>query len=225
MEITPDATVYWQWGFVKLNATILFTWGVMALLTGFSWLVTRRMKGEARLVRSQNLLETLVEGLLSQIREIGQQSPRPYLPFIGTLFLFILLSNLLSVVPGFQPPTASLSTTAALALCVFCAVPLFGIAKLGLGSYLRQYVQPTPIMLPFNIIGEFSRTLALAIRLFGNAMSGGLIVGVLLVIAPLFFPIVIQLLGLVTGVIQAYIFAVLAMVYIASAIQSHEGVE
>jgi F-type H+-transporting ATPase subunit a len=223
MEITPDVIVYWQWGPVKLNATILFTWLVMALLVGGSWLVTRRLSSGERLTRGQNLLEVLVEMLRNQIREIGQQDPMRYLVFIGALFLFILVCNLLSVVPGYIPPTASLSTTTALALCVFFAVPFYGIRRLGLGRYLRQYLQPSPIMLPFNIIGELSRTLALAIRLFGNAMSGVLIVGVLLVIAPLFFPVIMQLLGLVTGVIQAYIFAVLAMVYIASATQIQGG--
>jgi F-type H+-transporting ATPase subunit a len=223
MEITPDAIVFWQWGPVRLNATILFTWLVMALLVGGSWLVTRRLSSGEQLTRGQNLLEVLVEMLRDQIREIGQQDPLRYLAFIGSLFLFILASNLLSIVPGYIPPTASLSTATALALCVFFAVPLYGIRRLGLGRYLRQYLQPTPIMLPFNIIGELSRTLALAIRLFGNAMSGVLIVGVLLVIAPLFFPVIMQLLGLVTGVIQAYIFAVLAMVYIASATQIQGG--
>ncbi len=225
MEITPDATVYWQWGSFRFSATLLYTWLVMALLVACSWLVTRRLSSDTQLSRSQNLLEVLVEMLRSQIQEIGQQNPMRYLPFIGTLFLFILASNLLSVIPGFVPPTASLSTTTALALCVFLAVPLYGISKLGFRRYLHQYLQPTPIMLPFNIIGELSRTLALAIRLFGNTMSGVLIVGVLLVIAPLFFPVIMQLLGLVTGVIQAYIFAVLAMVYIASATQIQGGKE
>jgi F-type H+-transporting ATPase subunit a len=140
------------------------------------------------------------------------------MPFIGTLFLFIATANLLGVVPGYWSPTGSLSTTAALAVCVFVAVPIFGIAKSGLGDYLRQYLQPSPFMLPFNIIGELSRTLALAVRLFGNVMSGQMIVAILLAIVPLFFPIIMQLMGMLVGVIQAYIFAVLATVYIASAI-------
>lgn len=224
MEITPDVYIYWQWGPIKLNATIVFTWLVMALIVSFSWLVTRNLSGERRLVRSANLLEVLVDGLLDQIREVSRQDPKPYLPFVGTLFIFILVSNLLALIPGYHPPTASLSTTTALALCVFFAVPLFGISRLGVMTYLRQYTQPTPIMLPFNIIGEFSRTLALALRLFGNIMSGGLLVGTLLLVAPLFFPVVMQLLGLIIGVIQAYIFAVLAMVYIASATQAHEAI-
>lgn len=222
MEITPDVYIYWQWGPIKLNATIVFTWLVMGLLVGFSWLVTRGIASQRRLVRSENLLTVVVDGVLDQIQQIAQHNPRPYLPFIGTLFLFILTSNLLGVVPGFHSPTASLSTTTALALSVFFAVPIYGVTRMGLRAYLRQYVQPTPIMLPFNIIGEFSRTLALAIRLFGNVMSGGLIVGALLVVAPLFFPVIMHVLGLVTGVIQAYIFAVLAMVYIASGVQAEE---
>jgi F-type H+-transporting ATPase subunit a len=217
MEISPDTYILLEWGLVKLNATILFTWLVMALLVVGSWLVTRNLKGDLRLSRWQNMLEVVLTSVNSQIRDISQQDPRLYLPFIGSLFLFIVVSNTLAIVPGFQPPTGSLSTTAALAICVFLAVPIFGIRQHGVRGYLRQYFQPTPIMLPFNIIGELSRTLALAVRLFGNVMSGALIAGILLSIVPLFFPILLQALGLLTGFIQAYIFAVLAMVYIASA--------
>jgi F-type H+-transporting ATPase subunit a len=128
-----------------------------------------------------------------------------------------LTANLLNLVPGITPPTASLSTTTALALCVFLAVPVFGIARDGVVAYLKQYLRPTPLMLPFNLIGEISRTIALAVRLYGNIMSGTVIVGILLSLVPFFFPVLMQLLGLITGVIQAYIFAILAMVYIASA--------
>jgi F-type H+-transporting ATPase subunit a len=223
VEISPDVYILWEWGPVKLNATILFTWVVMALLVIGSWLVTRKIKGSLAMSRGQNMLEVLVTGVTGQIREVSQQDPRPYLPFIGSLFLFIVVSNILAIVPGFQPPTGSLSTTSALALCVLLAVPIFGISQQGLWGYLRQYLQPTPIMLPFNIIGELSRTLSLAVRLFGNVMSGGLIGAILLAIVPLFFPIIMQALGLLTGVIQAYIFAILAMVYIASATRSHSG--
>lgn len=223
MEISPDAIVYWQSGVVKLNATILFTWIVMALLVVGSWLVTRRLTSDAHPERGQNALEAVVEMVQNQIREISREESYRYLPFIGTLFLFIVVCNVLSIVPGFQAPTASLSTTTALAICVFVAVPLFGVSGQGLRSYLKQYTQPSPIMLPFNIIGEISRTLALAVRLYGNMMSGAMIVAILLVILPLFFPVIMQLLGLLTGVIQAYIFAVLAMVYIASAAQMQQG--
>jgi F-type H+-transporting ATPase subunit a len=225
MEISPDAIVLWESGLVKLNATILFTWLIMGILVIGSWLVTRRITSALTMSKGQNMLEVIVGGVMDQIEEVSQQDPRPYLPFIGSLFLFILTSNVLAIVPGFHPPTGSLSTTAALALCVFLAVPIFGIRKQGWRGYLRQYIQPTPIMLPFNIIGELSRTLALAVRLFGNIMSGGLIAAILLAIAPLFFPILLQALGLLTGVIQAYIFSVLAMVYIASATRAHSGRE
>lgn len=217
MSITPDTTVFWQVGPIALNATLVFSWVVMLLLVVFSWLVTRRLTSGADISRGQNLLEVIVESMRGQVREIAQQDPDPYVPFVGTLFLYIAVSNIMGVVPGFMSPTGSLSTTAALALCVFFAVPIYGIYKRGLGGYLKQYIQPAVMMLPFNIIGELSRTLALAVRLFGNVMSGTLIIGILLLLVPLFFPVVMQALGLLTGLIQAYIFAVLAMVYIASA--------
>jgi F-type H+-transporting ATPase subunit a len=224
-DISPDQVVIWQWGWMSLNATILFTWGVMALLVLVSWLVTRRLSSGTKLSRMQNLLEILVGGMGNQIRDISQQEPERYLPFVGTLFLFIAVSNLLAIVPGYTPPTASLSTTAALAVCVFVAVPVYGVIDRGLVGYLKQYVRPTVFMLPFNIMGELSRTLALAVRLFGNMMSGTKIVAILLAIAPLFFPIVMHALGLLTGLIQAYIFAVLAMVYIASATRARQQKE
>ncbi len=217
MHVTPDQVVYWQWGPVVLNATIVHTWIVMALLVAVSVLATRRLTTTMAPSHWQNALEAIVGTIRSQIRAISQDDPRRYLPFIGTLFLLVATANLLSVVPWFHPPTGSLSTTAALAACVFVAVPGFAIARQGLGAYLREYIQPSPIMLPFNIIGEVSRTFALAVRLFGNIMSGTLIVGVLVSLTPLFFPVVMRAFGLLIGMIQAYIFAVLAMVYIASA--------
>lgn len=217
MTISPDSIIYWQWGFFALNATLVYTWLVMLLLVGGSYLITRRLSTGPELSRWQNFLEVLVSGMNDQIRQVSRQDPRRYLPFIGTLFVFIVTCNLLIIVPGYYPPTASLSTTAALAICVFIAVPLYGIAHQGLLGYLKHYIKPTIVMLPFNIIGEFSRTLALAVRLYGNLMSGMVIAAILLSLAPFFFPILMQLLGLLTGVIQAYIFAVLAMVYIASA--------
>jgi F-type H+-transporting ATPase subunit a len=223
MEFNPDRWVFWQHGVVHINATLIFTWLVMAILVIVSALVTRRLTMGTRIPPWQNLLEVVVTGIRDQIRGISEHQPGRYLPFIGTLFLFIALSNLLAVVPGYRPPTGSLSTTTALAICVFVAVPIYGIGEAGLWGYLRQYCKPTVLMLPFNIIGEFSRTLALAVRLYGNIMSGTVIAGILLSFAPFFFPILMQLLGLLTGMIQAYIFAVLAMVYIASATSARKG--
>ncbi|EDL61108.1 F0F1 ATP synthase subunit A [Gimesia maris] len=223
MNMSPDEPL-WQWEFLILNRTILFTWLVMGLLTCGSWFITRRLSTSAHLSRGQNLLEVLVSGLRNQIQEVSQQDPGPYLPFIGTLFLFIVVSNILSIVPGYHAPTSSISTTAALATCVFVAVPLYGIASQGLVDYLKQYIRPSVLMLPFNIIGELSRTLALAVRLYGNIMSGSVIGAILLGFVPLFVPILMQAFGLLTGIIQAYIFSVLAMVYIASATQVSQAI-
>ena len=225
IRITPDQIVYWQSGMFKLNATLVFTWLTMALLVGSSWLITRRLSTDTTLSRWQNMLEAIVDLILEQIRAISQQSPERYLPFVGSLFLLIVTANVLVIVPDYEPPTGSLSTTAALALCVFVAVPIYSITQQGILEYLKDYLHPTPLMLPFHIISEFSRSLALAVRLFGNIMSGTTIVAILLSVVPLFFPILIEVLGLIAGVIQAYIFAMLAMIYIAAAMRTQEAQE
>lgn len=223
MHLTPDHIVLWQWRFVHLNATIVYTWISMFVLTVGSWLVTRRLdESDGPRSRWQNALEVIVETMRGQIREICPEHGDTYLPFVGTLFLFIALSNLLDIVPGWRAPTGSLSTTAALAICVGVAVPVFGIASQGVLAYFRHYLRPSVIMLPFHLMSETSRNIALAVRLFGNMMSGSMIVAILLAIAPFFFPILMQALGLLTGMIQAYIFAILAMVYIAAAVQSRD---
>ena len=222
-DISTDQVVLWKWRFIALNYTIIFTWLVMAFLFAVSWLTTRNITSDTKISHWQNLLEIIVIQIREQIRGITDQSPRQYLPFIGTLFIFIAISNLLSVVPGFYPPTASLSTTAALAICVFVAVPIYGISHKGFIGYLKIYTKPSILVLPFNIIGDLSRTLALAVRLFGNMMSGTKIVAILISIVPLFFPILMHALGLLIGLVQAYIFAVLAMVYIASATLVENG--
>ena len=219
MHLSPDAIIFWQHGFLKLNATIVFTWGLMLVLAVGSKLITRNLSTDLKRSRWQNLLEIVVTLIEKQIEEVGLRHPKKYLPFLGTLFLFVALAALCTIIPGYEPPTGSLSTTAALALCVFVAVPLFGIAEQGVGGYLVSYVQPTFIMLPFNIISEVSRTLALAVRLFGNMMSGAMIIAILLTLTPFIFPIVMTLLGLLTGMVQAYIFSILAAVYIAAATQ------
>ncbi len=217
MHLSPDQIVFWQQGFFKLNATILFTWALMLLLVVGSKLITRKLTSEHERSRWQNLLEIVVTGIQQQIAEVGLRNPRKYINFLGTLFLFVAAASLCTVIPGYEPPTGSLSTTAALALCVLVAVPMFGIEDQGVGGYLKSYVEPTFIMLPFNIISEVSRTLALAVRLFGNMMSGAMIIAILLTITPFIFPVVMTLLGLLTGMVQAYIFTILAAVYIAAA--------
>jgi F-type H+-transporting ATPase subunit a len=216
MRLSPDEFVFWTWGFVNINATLVFTWATMIFLVGGSWYVTRRLIPRAARGRSRGIVELAVVIIREQIRDAARDQPDRYLPFVGTLFLFIAVSTLLSVIPGFRPPAASLSTTAALATLVFVAVPYFGIKSMGVGEYFAGYVRPTPFMLPFQVIGELSRTLALAIRLFGNMMSGRVLVAILISVAPLLFPAVLEAFGLLIGIIQAYVFAILALVYVAS---------
>jgi F-type H+-transporting ATPase subunit a len=197
----------------------------MAAMTVLSIIATRRLT--MRPGRLQNALETVIEWIEKLVHDVIRDDPTPYIPLIATLFLFIICANLApTFVPLIKSPTADIATTAALALFVFVSVPFFGIRAKGIGGYLKTYLQPVFIMLPFNIIGEFSRTLALAIRLFGNVMSGQLIFAVILALAPIFLaPLValpIQLMGLLTGAIQAYVFAVLAIVFIGGAVESRK---
>ena len=220
MSLTTDDIIFWEHGFIKLNATIVITWVLMLAMVVGARLITRHLTSDVKIPRWQNMLEAIVSGINQQIKEIGIQNPEKYLSFIGTLFLFIAFAALCTVIPGYEPPTGSLSTTAALAISVFVAVPLFGIEEKGLWGYLKSYLEPTFIMLPFNVISEITRTLALAIRLFGNMMSGAMILSILLVISPFIFPVLMILLGLLDGMVQAYIFGILATVFIAAATQA-----
>ncbi len=221
MRLSPDSWIFWQHGVVKLNATIVFTWALMLLLSVGAWLITRHLSTDHRRSRWQNLLEIIVTGIVGQIAQVGLREPQRYVGFLGTLFLFVASAALCTIIPSYEPPTGSLSTTLALALCVFVAVPYYGVRDQGWRGYLRSYLEPTAMMLPFNIISELSRTLALAVRLFGNMMSGAMIIAILLTITPFLFPIVMTALGLLTGMVQAYIFSVLAAVYLAAA--THAG--
>lgn len=223
MRISPDEIVFWEYGFINLNLTIVMTWAIMILLVIGAWLITRNLKTSINnRSRWQNILEIIVLLINDQIKEIGLKNPKKYIGFIGTLFLFIAVSSILSIIPWYEPPTASLSTTVALAISVFISVPVFGIAERGFWKYLKTYIEPKFFMLPLNIISEISRSIALAIRLFGNMMSSGLVATILISLAPFFFPMIMDALGLLTGVIQAYIFAILASVYIAAATQNEE---
>jgi F-type H+-transporting ATPase subunit a len=217
MHLSPDHIIFWEYGFLKLNGTIVYTWALMLLLAAGSRAITVRLSAGLERSRWQNLLEIIVISIQKQIAEVGLRQPRDYLPFLGTLFVFVALASLLVIIPGYEPPTGSLSTTAALAICVFVAVPFYGIRKQGLRRYLQSYLKPLPLLLPFNILAEFTRTLALAVRLFGNMMSGTMILAILLVITPFIFPVVMSALALLTGIVQAYIFSILATVYIAAA--------
>lgn len=217
MTLTPDQIIMFTAFGIPINATIFYTWVVMGFLVVASVIITWNLRPDVPPNRWRTALEVIVQGIQRQIAEIAQKPSRPLLYFAGTLFLYVAMSNLLLVVPGFEPPTSSLSTTTALAISVLIAVPMFGISSRGLGGYLKTYIEPSFIMLPFNIISEFSRGISLAIRLYGNIMSGAVIAAILLSVAPFFFPVVMDVLGLLTGIIQAYIFAILATVYISSA--------
>lgn len=219
MRMSPDEEIFYQIGFIKINFTLVTTWLIMIIMVVGSMLITRKLKTGMKIPRWQNILEIIVLSIKQQIEEIGLKKAVNYIGFLGTLFLFLFLSNLLTLLPIYEPPTGSLSTTAALAVCVFFAVPVFNIREFGIVGYLKSYLKPTFFMLPFHIINEFSRTVALAVRLFGNMMSGVVILAILLSITPLIFPIVMSAFGLLVGTVQAYIFSILAAVFIAAAAQ------
>ncbi len=223
VQINPDEIIYWKWESFSLNETIVATWIVMALLVTLAWASTRNLSIDPPFSRRQAFMETIVGYMKSEIAEISRKASERYIHFSGTLFLFISVSGLLSVIPGYRSPASSLSTTLALAICVFFAVPIYGIAGQGAAEYFRRYIQPSVLMLPFNIIGEFSRTMAMALRLFGNMMSQNLLVAVLFSIVPLFLPAVMNLFGVLIGQVQAYIFAVLATVYIVSGSSTNDN--
>lgn len=224
MHLSSDQLVFWHYKAVNLNATIVTTWFLMLALVLLAKYATRHLKADSvKVSYSQSVLEVIVIALKQQIIEVGLPKPEKYLGLLGTLFLFIATANLFTIIPGYEPPTGSLSTSTALATCVFVAIPWFGIQEQGLKKYLLTYLEPTAIMLPFNIIGEFSRILALAVRLFGNMMSGSMILGILLTVTPLIFPILMTALGLLTGMVQAYIFTILATVFIAAAATASES--
>ena len=201
---------------LPINATLFYTWITMLILMiGAIW-VTRSLTYKSTPGRLQMIAEMLVLALSGQIHDVSNDRPHKYISLIGTFFLFIALANFLTIIPWFDPPTASLSTTAAFASVVFFAIPYYGVRNAGLKGYFKKFIDPTPVMLPMNIISDFSSTFALAFRLYGNMLSGVVIVSVLMMLAPFVIPIPLQLLGLLTGSIQAYIFALLAIVYVSA---------
>lgn len=203
-------------GGITIGGTVFFSWIVMGVLTVLSWLATRRLKTTVKVSGLQTAMEMIVMTIRSQIKEVSGDNPARYMPIMGTFFLFVGLSNLLTIIPWFRAPTASLSTTIAFAFCVFCAMPVYGIRNAGVSGYFKKYIDPTPIMLPLNILSDFSSTFSLAFRLYGNMLSGAIIASVLMMLAPFLVPLPLQILGLITGTIQAYIFALLAIVYVSS---------
>ncbi len=211
-----DKLIIFSFGGISINATIFYSWVVMTILTVASYFITRGLKSTLQVSKFQTFLEMIVMGIRTQIKEVSNDNPLKYLPLIGTFFLFILLSNLLTIIPFFKAPTGSLSTTLAFAMCVFLMMPYYGVKNAGVKGYLKKYLEPTPFMLPMNVLSDISSTFSLAFRLYGNVLSGMVIATILIMLAPLLVPLPLQILGLLTGSIQAYIFALLAIVYISS---------
>ena len=219
---SPLATVViFHLGPILVTRPVVTTWGIMLVLTIGSWASTRKL-GLAP-TRRQAVLELLVTGIVSQIEEVVRSDARPLLPLLGTLFIFLLAANVSGVLPGVQAPTAHIETPAALALIVFLAVHVFGIRARGLLSYLGSFAQPKLIMLPLNALSEITRTFSLMVRLFGNIMSGEFLIALVLALAGLFLPIPLMALELLIGVVQAYIFTVLATVFIGAAVGGETG--
>lgn len=204
-------------GPIRVTEPVVVTWGLMAALALGGLLGTRSLALTP--TRYQAALELVVGVIEEQIKATMRVVPRPYVPMIGTLFLFILAANWSSLVPGVEPPTAHIETDAALGLIVFCSIVYFGVRARGFGGYFRTFAEPTIFMIPLNLVETFTRTFSLIVRLFGNVMSGVFIIGIILSLAGLLVPIPLMALELLVGAIQAYIFTVLSMVFIGSAIR------
>jgi F-type H+-transporting ATPase subunit a len=221
MKASPlSSHVLFHIGPVPIASMVVTTWAIMALLVLVSWLSTRRWS--LRPTGWQNALELVVETLQSQMKQVVRRDPMPYLPLLGTLFLFLALANLSSLLPGVSPPTAHLETDAALAGIVFLAVHAFGIRRHGLWGYIKGYAKPNILLLPLNVLAEITRTFSLMIRLFGNIMSHEMVIGVILTLAGLLVPVPLMALAVLIGLVQAYIFTILATVFIGAAVESQE---
>ncbi len=217
MNSPLDSVTLFQIGPVPITQAVLTTWGIMAVLVVASFLMTRRLQPIPG--KRQAALELIVTTIDTQIRETTGAEPAPYRAFIGTLFLFILVANLSSLIPGIDPPTAQLETDAALGVIVFLSVVWFGVRGGGVGGYLRSFAAPNVVMIPLNMLESITRTFSMFVRLFGNVMSGVFVIGIVASLAGLLVPIPLMALDLLTGLVQAYIFAVLAMVFISATVE------
>lgn len=225
MTQTPFAvTTLFTVGPVPVTVTVAVTWAIMAVLTLTGYLVSRRLSVR-RPSAVQATIELIVEAIGAQIHDIMRLDARPFLPLIGTLFLFILAANWSTLVPGVEPPTAHLETDAALAIIVFVGTIWFGVRRRGLGGYLGTFAQPSFVMIPLNLIGTITRTFALMVRLFGNVMGGLFVISIILSLAGLLVPVPLMALDLLVGAIQAYIFAVLAAVFIGGAVSGGDRID
>lgn len=207
-------------GTLTIHASIISTWGVMIFIISLVWLATRHMQMLPTGV--QTVIEGIFEAMEQAVLEVTPEHGRLIMPFIATLWLFLIIANMVGLIPGLHSPTGDLSVTSALAILVFLSVHWFGIRIQGLKKYLHHYLQPTPMLLPFHIVSEFTRTLALAIRLFGNVMSLEMAAMLIVLVAGFLAPIPILMLHIIEALVQAYIFGMLALIYLASAMQSQQ---
>jgi F-type H+-transporting ATPase subunit a len=212
------STVLFRLGPLAITRPVVTTWAIMAVLILVSWLVTRRLKLHPD--RRQTVLELIVTAIMAQIDQVIRKNPGPFLPLLGTLFIFLVAANLSGVLPGVEAPTGKLETSAALALIVFVAVHYFGVRARGFFGYLTSFAKPKLIMLPLNIVSEVTRTFSLMVRLFGNVMSGEFVIALVVALAGLFVPIPLMALEILVGLVQAYIFTVLATVFIGAAVDT-----
>ena len=217
MNSPLESVALFHLGPVSITQAILTTWAIMVILVLGAYLLTRRLT----LIpgKRQAALELIVTTIDTQIRETTGAAPAPYRSFIGTLFLFILVCNWSSLIPGVEPPTAKLETDAALAVLVFLSVIWFGVRGAGVGGYLKSFAAPNIAMIPLNMLESITRVFSMFVRLFGNVMSGVFVVGIVTSLAGLLVPIPLMALDLLTGLVQAYIFAVLAMVFISATVE------
>jgi len=221
METSPlTSVVLFHVGPIAVTRPVVTTWVLMLILIAGSSLVTRHLG--LRPTRRQAVVELIVTGLMQQIGEVIRKDARPFLPLLGTLFLFLVVANLSGVLPGVEAPTSKIETPAALALIVFASVHYFGVRAHGAIGYLASFAKPKLVMLPLNVISEITRTFSLMVRLFGNVMSGEFIIALVVALAGLFVPVPLMVLEVLVGLVQAYIFTVLATVFIGAAVGSVE---
>ncbi|EMP57449.1 F0F1 ATP synthase subunit A [Marinobacter santoriniensis NKSG1] len=205
-------------GPLDITSTVVTSWVITAALALFGWLVSRRLQPDPGPL--QTAIEGIVLAIEDAVTEVAPQYVSQLLPFVGSLWIFLVIANLVGLVPGFNSPTRDLSATAALASLVFLSTHWFGIRIRGFRGYLRHYLTPSPILLPFNLISEITRTVALAVRLFGNMMSLEMAALLILMVAGFLAPVPILMLHIIEALVQAYIFGMLALIYVAGGIQS-----
>ena len=212
------ATVVFRIGLLEVTDTVVTTWAIMAVLAAGAWFVGRNLRTDPG--PFQAAIEGVVAAIEGAIRAVAPQQATLVMPFIATLWVFLVIANLSSLLPGVHAPTRDLSSTAALAFLVFLSVHWFGLRTLGVRDYLRHFLTPSPILLPFHLISEVTRTVALAVRLFGNMMSLEMAALLILLVAGFLAPVPILMLHIVEALVQAYIFGMLALIYVAGGLQS-----